>query len=171
MVRKKLPDIELPASIWQKDWVVYCKPTVQGTDKVLTYLGRYVHRVAIANNRILSIDDGKVSFRYKDSKSHRTKTITLKAEEFIRRFLQHVLPKGAHKIRYYGLWSPVNREYLYEIKELNSNSDAVQQLEPQQDEICNSEESPSTKRQKCPHCKIGTLVWIARISHQWRTPP
>jgi len=171
MVRKELPDIELPAPIWQKDWVVYCKPTVQGADKVLNYLGRYVHRVAIANSRILSIDNGKVIFRYKDSKSHRSKTMTLKAEEFIRRFFQHVLPTGVHKIRYYGLWSPANRECLYKIKELHSNGDTAQHSEPQEDDISNSDESPSTERQKCPHCKIGTLVWIARISHQGRAPP
>ena len=171
MVRKELPDIELPSLIWQKDWVVYCKPTVQGADKVLNYLGRYVHRVAITNSRILSIDDGKVTFRYKDSKSHRSKTMTLKAQEFIRRFLQHVLPKGVHKIRYYGLWSPVNREYLYKIKELHSNGDAAQPTESQQDENSDSEKSPSLEGQKCPHCKIGTLVWIARISNHWRAPP
>jgi len=169
MAHKELPDIELPASIWQKDWVVYCKPTVQGTDKVLNYLGRYVHRVAIANSRILSIDGGKITFRYKDSKSHRTKTMKLKAEEFIRRFLQHVLPKGVHKIRYYGLWSPANRKYLYKMKELLNNGDAAQHPEPQQDQISDFEKLP--ERQKCPHCKLGTLVRIARISRQWRAPP
>ena len=171
MVRKQLPDIELPASIWHRDWVVYCKPAVQGADKVLNYLGRYVHRVAIANSCIMSIDDGKVTFRYKDSKSHRSKTMTLKAEEFIRRFLQHVLPKGVHKIRYYGLWSPVNRKYLYEIKELLDDGDAVRHSKPQRNKNNNSESPPSLEGRKCPHCKLGTLVCIGRISNQWRAPP
>jgi hypothetical protein len=171
MVRKELPDIELFASIWQKDWVVYCKPAVQGANKVLNYLGRYVHRVAIANSRILSIDDGKVTFRYKDSKSHKHKIMTLKAQEFIRRFLQHVLPRGVHKIRYYGLWSPVNRKYLYKMKELLNNGDAAQHSEPQQGESNESVKPTSSEGQKCPHCNIGTLVWVARISNHWRAPP
>ena len=171
MVRKELPDIELPNSTWQKDWVVYCKPTVQGADKVLNYLGRYVHRVAITNSRIISIEDGKVTFRYKDSKSHQSKIMTLKAQEFIRRFLQHVLPKGVHKIRYYGLWSPANRKHLYKIKELLNKGDAAQHSEPQQDESSDFEKPLSLAGQKCPHCKIGTLVWVARIYSHWRTPP
>ncbi len=171
MVRKELPDIELPSSTWQKDWVVYCKPTVQGASKVLNYLGRYVHRVAITNSRIISIEDGKVIFRYKDSKNHRSKIMTLKAQEFIRRFLQHVLPKGVHKIRYYGLWSPANRKHLYKIKELLNKGDAAQHSEPQQDESSNLDKPPLLAEQKCPHCKIGTLVWIARIYSHWRAPP
>jgi len=171
MASKQLPDIKLPASIWHKDWVVYCKPAVQGVDKVLNYLGRYVHRVAIANSRIISIDDGKVTFRYKDSKSHRTKTMTLKAEEFIRRFLQHVLPAGFHKIRYYGLWSPANRKHLHKMKQLLNNGDTLQHSEPQQDEISGTEKPPSPAGQKCPHCKIGTLIWLAHVSRYGRSPP
>ena len=157
--------------IWQKDWVVYCKPTVQGASKVLNYLGRYVHRVAITNSRIISIEDGKVIFRYKDSKSHRSKIMTLKAQEFIRRFLQHVLPKGVHKIRYYGLWSPANRKHLYKIKELLNDGGIAKHSEPQQDETSDFEKPPLLAGQKCPHCKIGTLVWVARIYSHWRAPP
>jgi len=171
MVCKELPDIELPSSTWQKDWVVYCKPTVQGADKVLNYLGRYVHRVAITNSRIISIEDDKVTFRYKDSKSHQSKIMTLKAQEFIRRFLQHVLSKGVHKIRYYGLWSPANRKHLYKIKELLNNGGIAKHSEPQQDEISDFEKPPLLAGQKCPHCKIGTLVWVARIYSHWRAPP
>jgi uncharacterized OB-fold protein len=171
MVCKELPDIELPSSTWQKDWVVYCKPTVQGADKVLNYLGRYVHRVAITNSRIISIEDGKVTFRYKDSKSRQSKIMTLKAQEFIRRFLQHVLPKGVHKIRYYGLWSPANRKHLYKIKELLNDGGVAKHSEPQQDEISDFEKPPLLAGQKCPHCKIGTLVWVARIYSHWRAPP
>ena len=171
MVRKEPPDIELPTSIWQKDWVVYCKPTVQGVDKALNYLGRYVHRVAISNSRILSIDDGKVTFRYKDSKSHKSRIMTLKAHEFIRRFLQHVLPRGVHKIRYYGLWSPANREHLYKIKGILDNGGVSKALRSRQDDASDSDKSPSPAGQKCPYCNIGTLVWVGRISNHWRAPP
>jgi len=169
MLRKELPDIELPTSIWQRDWVVYCKPTVQGTDKVLNYLGRYIHRVAIANSRIISIEDGKVTFRYKNSKTNQSKTMTLKAEEFIRRFLQHVLPGGFHKIRYYGLWSPANRKHLHKMKQLLNNGDTLQQSEPQDANDIGT--IPQLAEQKCPHCKIGTLIWLARIPSQGRAPP
>ena len=171
MVHKQLPNVKLPDAIWQKDWVVYGKPTVQGAGKVLNYLGRYVHRVAITNSRIISIEDGKVTFRYKDSKSQKSKIMTLKAQEFIRRFLQHVLPKGVHKIRYYGLWSRANRKYLYKIKEMLNNGDAAKHLEPQQDDISDSDKSLTLAGQKCPRCNIGTLVWVARIFNHWRAPP
>ena len=171
MVRNELPDIELPASIWQKDWVVYCKPTTQGADKVLNYLGRYIHRVAITNNRIISIDDNKVIFRYKDTKSRQWKNMTLKANEFIRRFLQHVLPKGTHKVRYYGLWSPANRKYLYKMKELLNKDDAVKQSELQQQDTNDLGTTQPSAEQKCPFCKIGSLIWLTRIPSQGRAPP
>jgi len=74
--------------------VVYAKPSVQGVDAVLNYLGRYVHRIAITNNRILAIEDGRVTFRYPWCGQTRGQTMTLDAHEFIRRFLPHVLPKG-----------------------------------------------------------------------------
>lgn len=171
MVHKQLPDVELPDSIWKKDWVVYCKPTVQGAEKVLNYLGRYVHRVAIANSRIISVEDGKVTFRYKDSKSHKSRIMTLKAHEFIRRFLQHVLPKGVHKIRYYGLWSPINRKNLHKMKELLDNGDAAQHSEPQHDNNDDSGKPSTLVGQKCPYCNTGTLIWVACISKHWRAPP
>ena len=117
-IRRQFKDIHLPKSIWQKDWVVYCKPAVQGTGTVLNYLARYIHRVAITNSRILSVDNGKVIFRYKDSKDDQTKTMTVSAEEFIRRFLQHVLPAGVHKVRYYGLWSPTHRKNLSKVQQI-----------------------------------------------------
>lgn len=111
---RKLPDLPVPASVWRKEWVVYSKPSVQGGEAILTYLGRYVHRIAIINRRILSIEDGKVTFRYQRCGQRPWRTMTLAAHEFIRRFLQHVLPKGVHKVRYYGLWpAPQNLILLY----------------------------------------------------------
>src|SRR6476646_2677841 len=85
------------------NWVVYAKPPFGGPEQVLAYLGRYTHRVAIANSRLLSLADGKVSFTWKDYRHHsKTKAMTLGADEFIRRFLLHSLPDGFHRIRYYG---------------------------------------------------------------------
>jgi len=172
MVRRQLPQIRLPASLWRKNWVVYCKPTIQGPDKVLNYLARYVHRVAITNSRIISIDDGQVTFRYKPTKSPRSKTMTLHAHEFIRRFLQHVLPKGVHKVRYYGLWSPANRKDLYRVKSLLADDNDADAPESQPQQINTTEtQRTSTPEQKCPRCKTGTLLWLARIPRQGRAPP
>jgi len=87
----------------KSDWVVYAKPPFGGPAQVLDYLGRYTHRVAISNNRLVAYKNGEVTFQWKDRKKHdRTRTMTLDADEFIRRFLMHILPKGLAKIRYFG---------------------------------------------------------------------
>jgi hypothetical protein len=87
----------------QLDWVVYAKRPFAGPEHVLEYLGRYTHRVAITNHRLISLDDDRVSFRWKDYRHHhKTKIMTLDAEEFLRRFLLHVLPDGFRRIRHYG---------------------------------------------------------------------
>lgn len=93
----------LLAEMRRIDWVVYAKPPFGGPQQVLAYLGRYTHRVAIANSRLSSLDDHKVTFRWKDYRHHdKTKLMTLAADEFIRRFLLHTLPDGFHRIRHYG---------------------------------------------------------------------
>jgi hypothetical protein len=95
----------------QKTWVVYCKPPFGGPEGVLQYLGRYTHRVAISNHRILSLKDGNVSFRWRDyADGDRQKTMTLQAQEFIRRFLLHVLPHRYVRIRHFGLLANRNRK-------------------------------------------------------------
>jgi hypothetical protein len=92
------------APVRRAEWVVYAKRPFAGPEQVLEYVGRYTHRVAISNNRILDIEDGKVRFQWKDyRRDAEQKTMTLSADEFIRRFLIHVLPSGFQRIRYYGL--------------------------------------------------------------------
>jgi len=94
------------APLKRKNWFVYAKPPFSGPEAVLAYLARYTHRVAIANSRLIALDERGVTFRYKDYRRNgqaRYRTMTLSAEEFIRRFLLHVLPKGFHRIRHYGL--------------------------------------------------------------------
>jgi hypothetical protein len=94
-----------------KDWVVYAKRPFGGPAQVLKYLARYTHRVAISNARLLKLHEGKVTFRFKDyADDHRQKTLTLSAEEFLRRFVQHVLPRGFVKIRHYGLLANRHRK-------------------------------------------------------------
>jgi hypothetical protein len=95
----------------KKKWIAYAKRPFAGPQQVLEYLGRYTHRVAISNNRIICIDNGRVTFTYKDRKKEgEIKTMTLDADEFIRRFLLHVLPKGFFKIRYFGFLAHTNKK-------------------------------------------------------------
>jgi len=99
------------AKLYATDWVVYAKRPFGGPAQVLKYLARYTHRVAISNSRLLDLRDGQVTFRYKDyADDHRQKTMTLIADEFLRRFVQHVLPKSFVKIRHYGLLANAHRE-------------------------------------------------------------
>jgi len=112
----KLPDDVksfevLKNKLYLKNWNVYSKKPFGGPDSVIKYLGNYTHRVAISNHRIISDDDGKITFRYKDYKSGVfNKTITLDADEFIGRFLRHILPCGFYKIRYFGILASVNAQ-------------------------------------------------------------
>ncbi len=90
-------------TLFQQEWVVYAKPPFGGPEHVLHYLARYTHRVAISNHRLLSVSDSEVTFRWKDyAHSSKQRTMTLSPEEFLRRFLQHVLPRGFPRIRYFG---------------------------------------------------------------------
>ena len=101
------------APVRKQRWIVYAKPPFDGPKAVLAYLSRYTHRVAIANRRLISHDETGVTFRYKDYRregADRQRTMTLAADEFIRRFLQHVLPKGFHRIRHYGLLASAGRK-------------------------------------------------------------
>jgi len=169
-VRRACPDITLPKSIWSQAWIVYAKPAVQGADRVLAYLGRYVHRVAIANSRIISIDDGQVVFRYQRVGETQWKTMALPAHEFIRRFLQHVLPAGVHKVRYYGLWAPSNRKRLHAIQNELAQGERTpsgETLEPLQE----IRRRQPLEGQPCPYCHEGVLVSIGTIPRAQRAPP
>ena len=103
--------------VWHKDWVVHCEPVGSGQE-AFRYLAPYIFRVAISNNRILKLADGQVTFQYKESATAQVKMCTVTAEEFIRRFLQHVLPHRFVKVRSYGLLSPGNRQLLTQAREL-----------------------------------------------------
>lgn len=114
-------------TLYRREWVVYAKEPFGGPQQVLAYLGRYTHRVAISNDRIVSIADGRVTFQWRDYRDDgKSKLMTLKAAEFIRRFLLHVLPRGLCKIRYYGIMSNRKRKSsLARCRELLGGSDIV----------------------------------------------
>jgi len=110
-LRDRSSFLDYLAPLREAEWVVYAKRPFAGPEQVLDYVGRYTHRVAISNNRLLDIAEGKVTFRYKDYRhDSQQKTMTLEAEEFIRRFLLHVLPEGFQRIRYYGFLANRYRE-------------------------------------------------------------
>ncbi len=97
---------ELVNQLYKKDWVVYAKRPFGGPQTVTEYLGRYTHKIAISNHRIKNMEDGQVTFSYKDYKQAAVhKEMTLEATEFIRRFAMHILPKGFVRIRHYGILS------------------------------------------------------------------
>ena len=110
-LRDRSSFLDYLAHLREAEWVVYAKRPFAGAEQVLDYVGRYTHRVAISNNRLLDIAEDKVTFRYKDYRHDaQQKTMTVEAEEFIRRFLLHVLPEGFQRIRYYGFLANRYRE-------------------------------------------------------------
>ena len=151
---------QVPKQVWSQDWVVHCQPVGNGV-AALKYLTPYIFRVAITNRRILTFDEGKVIFAYKDSKSGETRTCTLRVEEFIRRFLQHVLPKGFVKVRYYGFFSSGKRKVLARIRRLLGKFHGLESQERSirsRPDLC------------CPKC--GSLMrWLQHLQPQSRPPP
>ena len=160
-------------SVRKAKWVVYAKRPFAGPEQVLDYVGRYTHRVAISNHRLLDIDGGQVSFRYKDYRnSNRQRTKTLTAEEFIRRFLLHVLPRGFHRIRYYGFLGNRFRQEKLALCQLLLGM-AVPQVSPKQstdaDVRDRHEELTGTSLRICPGCHRGHMVVIEQLEPS-RTP-
>jgi Putative transposase/Transposase zinc-binding domain len=151
--------------LWKKKWVVDCEPVGNGA-AAFKYLATYIFRVALSNNRLSQLQNGNVTFAYKDSATDQLKRCTLSAEEFIRRFLQHVLPPRFIKVRYFGLLSPSNRHLLHKARQLLSPSTAAN-LKP---ENC---EAPKTSAPRpgltCPHCR-GPLTWLGPLAPRGRAP-
>ena len=106
----------IPAATWQQDWVVHCQPVGHG-QHAFKYLAPYVFRVAISNRRIVKFEADKVTFRYRKTETGQWRTSSLAAIEFLRRFMQHILPKGFVKVRYYGLFAPGNRARLAQCRQ------------------------------------------------------
>ncbi len=151
------------------DWVVYAKRPFAGPEAVLAYLSRYTHRVAIANSRLISSDENGVTFKWKDYRAKqcdRHKTMTLTTDEFIRRFLLHVLPDGFHRIRHYGLFAnKVRSKHLTRVRELL-------QVSPEVIEDSTDTEQSTAGVYLCKSC--GTPMVIIETfyaAHAPRAPP
>lgn len=146
----------LLAPLYRSNWVVYAKAPMSGPLQVLRYLGRYTHRIAISNRRILAIQDNKVRFAYKDRKDQdRDKTLTLDTSEFIRRFLLHVLPPGFHKIRYFGILAIRNRKAKLKALQLQLAPQESTPLNPTSGLCILEEQMPS--KPVCTAC--GANAW------------
>ncbi len=152
---------------YEADWVVYAKPPVAGPDAVLAYLSRYTHRVAISNSRLIACDGTRVTFKYKDYRAKgrdRHTTMSLKVPEFIRRFLSHVLPKGFHRIRHYGLLANGNRaDNLAQARQLLAMPPA------EADRTADQASEPPASTYPCPSCG-GAMVIIETFA-PGATPP
>jgi len=150
------------ALIRKTDWVVYAKRPFAGPEEVLKYVARYTHRIAITNNRLLDINDGKVQFRWKDYRDgSRHKTMTLGAHEFIRRFLLHVLPDGFQRIRYFGfLANRYRAEKLALCRQLMQMPPPTAALEANTDYRDRYEALTGFSLKTCPLCRCGTMVVI-----------
>jgi hypothetical protein len=158
----------------KSEWVVYAKPPFGGPEQVLNYLGRYTHRVAISNHRLLDINHGKVSFRYKDYRHQaRQKTMTLEADEFIRRFLLHVLPDGFQRLRHYGFLSHRYRSAKLALCRRLLGV-ASTDLAPRPDKLDFRdlyEKLTGKSLRECPVCHVGRMVAIAVLPAAGRAPP
>jgi Putative transposase len=150
----------------EAEWVVYAKRPFAGPEQVLDYVGRYTHRVAISNNRLLDIAEDKVTFRYKDYRHDaQQKTMTVEAEEFIRRFLLHVLPEGFQRIRYYGfLANRYREEKLARCRELlDMPAPEPPALEGAKDYRERYQELIGPSFGECPVCHQGRMLVIETL--------
>ena len=157
------------------DWVVYAKPPFGGPEAVLTYLSRYTHRIAISNNRLISADANSVAFRWKDYRVKRgdwMKTMRLSTDEFIRRFLIHVLPSGFHRIRHTGfLANGIRRDRIAKIRSLlEVEVDASPKAGEDQDGETDARDQPQTCS-KCGGLMMIIETFLRGQLPQSRAPP
>lgn len=140
------------AKVWRQEWVVRCEP-VGSELGALKYLAPYIFRVAISNNRILKLENDRVTFRYRDSETQVERFCTLTAEDFIHRFLQHVLPKGFVKVRYYGIFSPGLRKPLAVLRQQLGHATPTLSLPPDHpDDKLPTELASTAHILRCPIC-------------------
>jgi hypothetical protein len=156
---------DIPACVWKQDWVVHCKPVGNGRT-ALKYLAPYVFRVAISNRRLVKLENNQVTFRYRSSDTGQLKFCTLSAEEFIHRFLQHVLPRGFVKVRYFGFFGSSQRLILSALRLLLENDSRL----PLPDQLPPASPALLKETRLCPFCGKALLLLFA-IPPTGRCPP
>lgn len=157
-------------SLYKKEWIVYSKAPFASAEYVLQYLGRYTHRVAISNNRILKVDNEKVIFKWRDYRDrNKEKTMSLKPEEFIRRFTMHILPDRFVKIRHYGILGNRNKKLKFK------RCIEIFRIKPKEDDNLSSAELffkfTGIEIGKCKHCEKGKLIKIKKVMPRIASPP
>jgi hypothetical protein len=169
VLQKDHPELfeQVPDTLWRRAWCSYCKPYGKGQGAVLNYLARYVFRVALTNRRLIAMDQTHVTLRYKDHDTGQWRTVRLEGVQFLRRFLFHVLPKGFHKVRYYGLWHPCKRDRQARARLLlelttapATHSPAVLMGDIVDKALEQSALASHDHGVKCPNCGSMNLYWI-----------
>ena len=174
MLRQKCPALIIPDAVWRKRWILHVTAWGNGEQAVLDYLARYVFRVALTNARIVGLDGATVSIQYKERDTGRRRTCRLSGHEFMRRFLQHVLPRGFHKVRYFGLWHPAQRHNAARVRQM-LQLQAQPNLDPLPDLVVPSiepraEAMPPIEPLICPHCQ-ERLIFIRTLSPRQAMAP
>lgn len=160
-------------ALWgkHKKWVVHAQHAGRG-DKVLEYLGRYVFRIAITNSRLESLENGQVTWRWRDNRTQQIQRGSLPASQFLARFLQHILPRGFPKVRHYGLNSAPCQQRHEQARRL------LRKIQPSPSEVAatplrapDSPQDPHAPSRLCPNCGKGLLLWVCQVPRRKKVPP
>jgi len=154
--------------LYKTAWVVYAKESFAGPDQVIEYLGRYTHKTAISNHRLVSIDELGVRFKYLDYRDNKQKQMLLSGTEFLRRFCQHILPKGFVRIRHFGLLASKNRPQLRQLQRYHGIHVTQEKKPKDWKQLCR--EHLGYDPDLCPHCKKGRMVTIVRFDQRRGLP-
>ena len=141
----------IPAYVWQQEWVVHCESVGSGLN-ALKYLAPYIFRVALSNNRLLQLEHDRVTFRYRDTETGAEKRCSLSAQEFIHRFLQHVLPKSFVKVRYYGFFASTRRARLAALRQSLLATTDLNARHTASTRPSSGSAPPPPHTRPCPHC-------------------
>jgi hypothetical protein len=172
---RRCPGVILPAGAWRKPWVVHITPWGAGEQAVLDYLARYTFRIALTNRRLVDLDEHTVAFQYTDRPTGSRRICRVSGHEFMRRYLQHVLPTGFHKVRYFGLWHPSKRAQAQRVRHallLDHRAapaplaDTITGAAVDPDPACAAGPTASVVPpvRLCPLCRHGHLVVVRRVS-------
>jgi hypothetical protein len=163
-LRKTALFAQVEPRVWRKDWVVHCEPVGSG-QQAFQYLAPYIFRVAISNNRLRKLEQGNVTFSFKESATAQLMSCSVTAEEFIRRFLQHVLPPRFIKVRYYGLLSPAQRPLLQKARQLLPVTSSKLKSSP----TASLKTTAPPPLLSCPLCR-GSLTLRGTLAPRGRAP-
>lgn len=168
-LKKELPqEKRFIRELYKTQWVVYAKEPFAGPEQVIEYLGRYTHKVAIGNHRLLKVDETGVRFRWRDYRDNKEKMMTLPGVEFLRRFSQHILPRGYVRIRHYGLLSTTRRKQLRELQGTFGIHVPDKKEKKHWKDICR--EHLNYNPDKCPCCETGKMITV-EVFCSARPPP